>query len=942
LKLRFPYFLFFTSSITVFGQNNIDLKADFDMENGQIKISQTITYQNTSQDTLQSIYLNDWNKSYATKKTALALRLADEYINDFHLAKNEERGYSVITSIKQNNRDLVFNELKNQIDVLKVDLASPLKPNESYTITLQYNVKIPSDKFTDYGMTPEGDANLRYWYITPAVYDDEWHYFSNKNLDDLYIPKSDIRLEIDYPIGYYLTSELDIDEVSQKANKQKVILKGNNRVNNKLFINKIKTFESFENENLAFVTNISDEGLNLIDKVLTIEKVSNFILTNLGDYPHKKLLLSQIDIDKEPVYGLNFLPKFIRPYPDSFNYELKLLKIALQNYLENTLLINPRKDQWLLDGIQMYHMINYVEENYPDMKFLGSIANIWGVRSFHAADLKYNDKYDLAYMLMARTNRDQPLTMAKDSLLKFNKNIANKYKAGIGFEYLDDFVNNNIVQNALKDFLANTKLKPTSPKEFETFIKSRTAKNIDWFFNDYISTREKIDYKIKNVKKTEDSVWLTIKNKRHNNMPISLYALNNDTIVSKTWVENIDEEKTITIPRYNANKLVLNYTQVIPEYNLRDNWKSLKGFFFNNKPLQFRLFKDVEDPNYSQVFFMPLLEFNNIYDGVTFGTKIYNGTLLRRALNYKLQPKYSLNSKSLTGSGSVFYIHNIENKDLYYMSFGVSGSYSSYAEDLFVRQFMPSISLHFREDNDFRSNNRKALKFRYINIQRDEDTSNLLNITRPNYGVFNVNFINSNDNLINFNKWVADFQIAETFSKVSFNYEYRRLFESNRQFNLRFYTGAFLKNNNDANSNYFSFALDRPTDYLFDYNYLGRSESSGIFSQQYIDAEGGFKSKLDPAFANQWISTVNASTTLWKYILVYGDLGLLKNKFTSTKFVYDSGIRVNLVTDYFEIYFPMYSNLGWEVNEPHYSQKIRFKFTVDPESLLGLFRRRWY
>ncbi|WP_100613027.1 gluzincin family metallopeptidase [Confluentibacter lentus] len=942
MKLRFLNFILLISYITAFGQNSIDLKADFDMETGQITISQTITYQNTSQDTLRSIYLNDWNQSYATKKTALAERLADEYINDFHLAKNEDRGYSVITSIKQNNQNLVYNQLKNQIDVIKVDLNSPLKPNDTYTINLQYIVKIPSDKFTNYGMTPTGDANLRYWYITPAVYDGKWHYYSNKNLDDLFIPKSDIRLEIDYPKGYYLTSELDIEESSQTPNKHKVILKGNNRVNNKLFINKVKVFETFENENLAFVTNINDEGLGMIDKILTIERVSKFILDNLGGYPHKKLLLSQIDIDKEPVYGLNFLPKFIRAYPDSFNYELKLLKIGLQNYLENTLLINPRKDQWLLDGIQMYYMINYVEENYPDMKFLGSIANIWGIRSFHAADLKYNDKYDLAYMLMARTNRDQPLTMAKDSLLKFNKNIANKYKAGIGFEYLDDFVNHDIVENALKYYLATTKLKPTSPKEFETFIKSKTNKNIDWFFNDYIKTREKIDYKIKNVTKTEDSVWLTIKNKRHNNMPISLYALNNDSLVSKTWVENVDEEKTITIPRNNANKLVLNYDQVIPEYNLRDNWKSLKGFFFNNKPLQLRLFKDVEDPNYSQVFFMPLLEFNNIYDGVTLGAKIYNGTLLRRSFNYKIQPKYSLNSKSFTGSGSVFYIHNIENSDLYYMSFGLSGAYNSYANNLFVRQLMPAISLLFREDNDFRSNKKKALKFRYVDIKRDEDTSNLLNITKPNYGVFNVNFINSNDNLINFNRWVADFQIAETFSKVSFNYEYRKLFESNRQFNLRFFTGAFLKNNNDAGSNYFSFALDRPTDYLFDYNYLGRSESTGIFSQQYIDAEGGFKSKLDPAFANQWISTVNTSTTLWKYILAYGDLGIVKNKYSSPKFVYDSGIRINLVTDYFEIYLPVYSNLGWEVAQPHYSQKIRFKFTVDPQALLGLFRRRWY
>ena len=89
-------------------------------------------------------------------------------------------------------------------------------------------------------------------------------------------------------------------------------------------------------------------------------------------------------------------------------------------------------------------------------------------------------------------------------------------------------------------------------------------------------------------------------------------------------------------------------------------------------------------------------------------------------------------------------------------------------------------------------------------------------------------------------------------------------------------------------------------------------------------------------------ATVNTSTTLWKYVQVYGDIGLVKNKFQDAKFVYDSGIRLNLVTDYFEIYFPIYSNLGWEIGNPDYDQHIRFIFTIDPEVLLGLFRRKWY
>jgi hypothetical protein len=156
------------------------------------------------------------------------------------------------------------------------------------------------------------------------------------------------------------------------------------------------------------------------------------------------------------------------------------------------------------------------------------------------------------------------------------------------------------------------------------------------------------------------------------------------------------------------------------------------------------------------------------------------------------------------------------------------------------------------------------------------------------------------------------------------------------------FAGAFLYNKTYQDTDFFSFALDRPTDYLFDYNYLGRSEEAGVLSQQLIVSEGGFKSQLEPAFANQWITTANASTTIWRYIMAYGDLGLVANRNENPKFVYDSGIRLNLVEDYFELYLPVYSNKGWEIAQPNYDQSIRFIVTLSPNTLLKLFTRRWY
>lgn len=930
--------------ITHYSQNRIDIEAVFDIDQNTISIQQIIEYTNASSSTLDTIYLNDWSNSYSSKSTPLAIRISEEFSTSFHFASNEERGFTSVTKLANDNGlDLFYERLKAHPDVIKVALDQPLKPGGSYKLNINYIVKIPSDKFTSYGYNDFKDFNLKYWYITPAIFDGSWHYYSNKNLDDLYIPKADLYMQLEYPRNYLVTSELDVLDNIQNDSTQTLSLFGKDRVDSRLNLHKLPIFRTTQTDDFAITSDITEKDLHPTDKAIITDKITQFISHHLGPYPHKTLLVTDIDADKDPVYGLNQLPNFIRPFPEHFQFELTLLKTSLSNYLNNTLLINPRKDQWLKDGIQVYYLMKYIEENYPDMKLIGSLANIWGIRAFHLADLKFNAQYNLMYMHMARTNRDQPLSMAKDSLLKFNANLANKYKAGAGFKYLDDYINDNTLETTIKAFFKENKLLATSPTDFQSFLTNRTEKDLSWFFDDYVNTRKKIDFKLKIKDIQEDSVSIFITNKRDNKMPVSLYTLNNDSIISKSWVTDIGSGKHMTVAKDQANKLVLNYENIIPEYNLRDNWKSLRGSFFNRKPLQLRLFQDIEDPSYNQIFFMPIIQYRNIYDGLSLGMRMYNKTILRRAFNYKIAPEYGLSSKKLTGTVSFLMYENIDShKDLYSIIYGISGSYRSYADGLFRRRITPTARFYFRDKDNYRSNERRLLEVRYLDIYRDEDVNNISDSEEPNYGIFNVNYLHTDNNLLQYKKWFFDFQLTKDFSKISFNYLYRKLFESNRQLSVRVFAGSFIFNNNPEDSDYFSFALDRPTDYLFDYDYLGRSEETGIFSQQIIIAEGGFKSQLEPAFSNQWIATANFSTSIWRYIQAYGDIGWVKNKGNSAKFVYDSGIRLNLVQDYFEIYFPVYSNLGWEIAQDNYDEKIRFIFTVDPETLFGLFRRKWY
>lgn len=917
-------------------QHTININATLNPSYKTISIEQKVTYNNTSKDTLNEIYFFDWANSFSAKTTPLGKRFADNYESAFHFEKKENRGKTDIHKIYNNSVVPLQWQRDKAVDILKIIPDKPLKPGDNYTFNIAYTVKVPDDKFTRYGVDKNNNYKLRYWYISPAVYDGEWQVYSNKNTDDLYLTPSHISIKLNIPRIYNVTSDLNV-EIETLSTKEKTIhLEGEDRNSAVLYIEKNPSFTTIETDKVSIVTNIQNSRVNPPVQALVIDRVAQFLHNKLGPYPFEKIVVSETDYKTNPVYGLNQLPSFISPFPDGFEYDMEHLKTITRHYIDNTLIFNPRKDYWLQDALQIYLMMEYVDAYYPNMKIIGSLSNWWVIRWAHAANLEFNDQYPLLYLNMARNNIQQPLTISKDSLLKFNMNIANGYYGGSGFKYLNDYLGDNILSESFKEFYIQNRLKPVKASDFETFLSEKTDLPINWFFEDFANTRKTIDFKIKKVQKHGDSLIVSIKNNRKSKLPVSLYGLNDNNVVYKTWTKPIDSISTITIPSKDIKKLVLNHKGEIPEYNRRNNYKTVDGLL--NKPIQFRLFQDVEDPSFTQFFFMPIFEYN-LYDGVSAGIRLYNKTVLPKPVHFSFEPQYGFRSKKLVGGASVSYIQYLDEDKLYKMRYGFSGNYYSYDRGLFYKKFTPYITFSFRND-DLRDNEKQFINLRNINVYKDKDPNDP--DQEPNYSVYNIQYVYSNPNLINYFRSVVDYEISSKFSKLSANLEYRKLFLSNRQLNLRFFAGVFLFNDTRENEDFFSFALDRPSDYLFDYNYYGRSEDSGLFSQQLVIAEGGFKSQLEPAFANSWMVTANASTNIWKWIYAYGDVGLVHNSNSGTTAVFDSGIRLSLVADYFELYFPLYSSLGFEPNLPHYDEKVRFIVTLSPQTLLGLFTRKWY
>ncbi|MCD6543646.1 MAG: aminopeptidase, partial [Flavobacteriaceae bacterium] len=495
-----------------------------------------------------------------------------------------------------------------------------------------------------------------------------------------------------------------------------------------------------------------------------------------------------------------------------------------------------------------------------------------------------------------------------------------------------------IIKNSLNQFYELSQVIKTnsSSHDFENILRSKTNKDLDWFFNDYVQTNKKIDYTIDKIEKQKDSVKVTIKNLRNFTGPVTLSGINKKNVIFEKWIEGIDSFKTITVPTKDVKSLALNYGYSYPELNLRNNWKRIDNKLLN-RPLKLTFFKDVEDPYYNQLFYNLYFEYN-FYDGLILGPELYNQAAIKKKWLFKATPKYGFKSKTVTGSGSFAFQHLPENSSIYKYRAGIAASKSHYNNDLTFNKVTPFFIIDFKRKS-LRDVGGKSLMTRYVLVDK-EIPLEIENTELYKYNVFNIRYSYSKPDIIKDLRYFADFQYGQDFSKVSLDFRYRKLTDRYRQLDFRLFFGTFIFNNTE--SDFFSFALDRPNDYLFDLNYLGRSEESGLFSQQIIISEGGFKSVFENQFSNQWILTSNASIGLWRWLELYADVGLVKSHNQSTIFRYDSGIRLNFIHNFLEFYFPIQSSLGFEPGMPNYASKIRFVFTLSPGKIYNFIKRGFY
>ena len=910
LRLQISFLLVFASLCQA--QHKYDVQVKWNTPESALAITQTIQWTNTSNVAVDAIYLLDWNHAYASEWSPLGRFLANEYDYKLIRANKNKRGYTSINTISANQNVLNWSRDPEKRDVIKVALDRKVAPAASVVFTIDYTVQLPNARIFTYGKDKEGIFSHHWHLVLAAIANDgSWTLDSNLGFDKPTSPLAETTYDIKLPSDYEL-----------------ILPHSETRGLSPLIATKNKQIQQVSFGETTLLTDMLQQNDTQLssDRLVAIQ---TFLKQHFPDLNPNTIWAFKKDYKQNTLLALESLPEILKAFDKNHVLELKLLKALLHWYIPRKYSATSNEAHWALEGLPDYLWYQYVQEHFPNLLMTGNLRELPFMKNYHFAQAPYHRSWELAVNVSTNKNRGQALTTPKEKLTRYNRKIANPNRATLALMYLDDYIGGVRVATVLKSLTGGQ----ISHSSLKKALQKHTNKPLDWFFDYYVKEDNNTDFKVAGKKIDAEFTKINITSSKPNSaIPLKKIFSNGEQ--QTEWLLPSDLPYIKDYKNSNIASLTVNENHLVPEELLNNNSYHLgNGIFRNN--LKLRLLQDIPKSGTALLLYRPEFAYN-FYDGLLTGLSLGNSSILGNTFRFQFSPQFGLKSQQISGLGYIITNLYNETRANYLTQITLFGSSYHYASNLRYTAFTPSIEFFYRPKG-IQNKERSSLLFRHVSIRLDdlpEDDN------RRSYGVSLASFQSRSGDALRNISYKVESQLAHNFKKISASSEYISYYGHNRRWTFRAFAGSFLSNNSE--DNYFDFNASRVNDYLFQYDLYGRSEREGFFSQQYIRAEGGLRTTGRLTSANQWLITAQSSTTLWRWIEAYAEIGWIKSKLQNPETHWGTGITFNLIPDFFEVHFPIYNASGAVVSNNAYPKYIRFQLSLRPAALVSLLSRSWF
>ena len=950
-------------------QQEVNYKISVSLNDSRHELNgfESIEYINNSPDELDYIYFHLWPNAYSGNQTELAKEIFRTEGKKKLFNDPELRGFIDSIDFVVDGQSVQWNTVEGSPDICKIVLRKPLNSGDTISISTPFHVKIPKGVTSRMGHIGES-YQISQWYPKPAVYDRTgWHEMPYLDQGEFYSEFGTFDVTITLPANYIVAATGNLQNEKEKlfldslasdnswmtkpdfggagfppssaqtkslrftennihdfawfADKRFNVLKG--KVNLPESGKEVTTWVMFTNQEAQLWLN----GISFVNAV--IMRFSEWC----GDYPYNSFIAVQSALSSGA--GMEYPGlTVIGLAEDSYLLDEVIAHEISHSWFYGALGSNERRYPYLDESLASAYESRYMKDKYPEKKLWEiSLRNEKAAQVFRIQDMPVQVAQEIEWMIPGRENTEQAPNLAAQNYSYDNYGSIVYFKAGQGFNYLRAWLGDSIFDSAIHDYYLTWKFKHPGPEDLRSIFESHTEKDLSWFFDDFLGTTKRLDYKIINLE--GDS--LLIENKGELNAPLSIAELSGNSIVSEKWEDGFSGRKWIKTGFENFEEIKIDPDHNMTElYRLNNNISS-SGLFRKSDPLQLRLLFTFEDTEKGTLLYTPVFNWNTS-DGFMAGVALLNSTLLSKPIEYFIIPLYTFSSNKLAGYGKISFNITPYNSLIRSAKVTLEGEKLGAPGNQDYKKIKIGLNLAFNPESMINPIYKNA----FGSFTLASDISDLLDLKKTELLPFaELGYEIQRSSIVNPFNLLFLLEGGSTYHKSSVDLNYKlSYYGRNNGLDIRLFAGAMLKN--DTSNPYYAFSTSGRGGrelYMFDGFFPDRfgESTNTLWSRQMNISEGGIVTPLsDTLDYSQWIFSLTLSSSLpgkTSIIPVRPFVNVsLSNPGSDIKdkaqLFFEAGLKAG-IWNFFEIYIPLIVSDNINSVSGNFKERIRFVFKLD-------------
>jgi hypothetical protein len=485
-----------------------DITAELDTKNHTITASQKVVFTNNTETSLDALYFHIYpHRQYTKKEIGFMYRYAGYFkMNPF--PEGFQGGDLKIEKVSAAGSQLAFRVEGDDQTILKVELASPLKPGDSQEVILDFKVEIPHS-YGRFGWHREITSLARWYPLLSVVDKSGWHnypfyiyhqpFFSEAayykvtltvHRDETVAATALVKDQTDNPDGtrtFVMETEFPVRDFSLGVSKSFLVHK------------------HAAGEVTIYSYYLKGDEKRAVSAAEYAASLMRFYAERFGAYPYKNFSIVPSYLGYGGCQSSCFIfidarvyrvPGFLERY---FNFLIS--HETGHQWFYNIIGSDEYREMFLDEGMNSYWILRYLDHRYgQDARVLTLPPALqWLVPNF-----TFHGSTVARYLYLAKNSLDGPVLSDLSSFQEPSSIFALTYGKGAAvLEMLEASVGSQVFERIMKRYTEEFRFKNFSFNDFTRICNEESGKDLTAFFHSWLKTKEYCDYAVKSAQGRE-------------------------------------------------------------------------------------------------------------------------------------------------------------------------------------------------------------------------------------------------------------------------------------------------------------------------------------------------------------------------------------------------------------------------------------------------------